>query len=68
MDKKVRVRFTVRGKVRPDPDGINGKAALDGIVAAGVLVDDSADQIEEVSFRAELAEEDQTIIEIEQIL
>jgi len=31
-----------------DPDGISGKALLDGIVRAGILPDDSAEYINEV--------------------
>ena len=34
-----------------DADGISGKAAIDGIVAAGILRDDSAKEVREVRFR-----------------
>jgi len=34
-----------------DPDGISAKAALDGIVRAGILADDTAKQIKEVRFK-----------------
>jgi len=34
-----------------DADGISAKAAIDGIVAAGVLRDDSAKEISEVRYR-----------------
>lgn len=47
-----------------DPDGISGKAAIDGIVHAGVLPDDTAKQIKEVSFSQEKAgkRQEKTII------
>ena len=34
-----------------DADGISGKAAIDGIVAAGILRDDSAKEVREVRYR-----------------
>jgi hypothetical protein len=34
-----------------DADGISAKAAIDGIVAAGILRDDSAKEVREVRFR-----------------
>ena len=34
-----------------DPDGISAKAAIDGIVASGILADDTAKQIKEVRFK-----------------
>jgi hypothetical protein len=34
-----------------DADGISGKAAIDGIVAAGILREDSAKEVREVRFR-----------------
>ena len=33
-----------------DPDGISAKAAIDGIVKAGILIDDSPEQIKEIRF------------------
>lgn len=34
-----------------DPNNINTKAAIDGIVKAGILTDDSPKQIKEVRFK-----------------
>ena len=34
-----------------DPDGISAKAAIDGIVKAGILTDDTPEQIKEVRFK-----------------
>ena len=34
-----------------DPDGISGKAVIDGIVKAGILTDDTPEQIKEVRFK-----------------
>ena len=34
-----------------DPDGISAKAAIDGIVKAGILSNDSPKQIEEIRFK-----------------
>ena len=47
-----------------DSDGISGKAVIDGIVHAGLLPDDSAKYIKEVSFSQEKGKEEITIIEI----
>ena len=51
-----------------DPDGISVKAVLDGLVHAGILADDSAKQIKEVTFenrKVKAKEPEKTIIEIE---
>ncbi len=44
-----------------DPDGISAKAAIDGLVEAGILTDDSIKYVEKVSFSQEKGE-DETII------
>ena len=64
MDKAVCLRITQRCKRPPDPDGIDAKAAIDGIVEAGLLRDDSSKEIAEVCFHSETSEMDETIIEI----
>ena len=66
--QKVCIRVTVRAKNPPDPDNIDAKAAIDGIVQAGILRDDSAKEIAEVRLRSEIAEEDETVIEIWEVL
>lgn len=47
-----------------DPDGISAKAAIDGIVQAGVLEDDSAKFVTEVSYSQEKGTPEKTIITI----
>ena len=36
-----------------DPDGICGKAAIDGLVHSGLLLDDSPSEVEQVTFSQE---------------
>lgn len=53
-----------------DPDGISAKWAIDAIVKAGVLVDDSAKEVKEVRFSQEKISkefEEDTIITIEEV-
>jgi len=38
-----------------DPDGVSGKAAIDGIVHAGILSDDTAKQVKEVTYSQQKA-------------
>ena len=50
-----------------DADGISAKAAIDGLVHAGVLSDDSTKEVTEVSYSQEKipkAEQEKTIITI----
>lgn len=47
-----------------DPDGVSAKAVIDGIVKAGILPDDSAQFIEQVSYSQEKAAEEKTVITI----
>ena len=47
-----------------DPDGISAKAAIDGIVQAGILKDDSAKEVEEVRFKQYKSNEEKTVIEV----
>ena len=48
-----------------DPDGISAKAAIDGIVKAGILPDDSARYVKAVSYTQEKGAEEKTIITLE---
>ena len=53
-----------------DPDGISAKAAIDGLVRSGILEDDSAKFIKEVSFTQEKIpskEKETTIITIRKV-
>jgi len=48
-----------------DPDGISGKAAIDGLVSAGILSDDSAKQVAEVrhsQVKVSKADAEETVI------
>lgn len=51
FDQRVRITITSYRRRLADPDGISGKAAIDGCVEAGILRDDSAKWVESVSFR-----------------
>ncbi len=51
-------------KRRADPDGISAKAAIDGLVRGGILADDNAGCVKEVSFTQERGEEERTVITI----
>jgi len=61
----VRVHFHSIRKRLADVDGISGKAALDGIVIAGILRDDSPGFVEQVTYSQEKGSEEKTIITIE---
>ena len=47
-----------------DSDGVSAKAAIDGIVKAGVLQDDSAKYVKEVSYSQEKGFPEKTVIKI----
>jgi hypothetical protein len=70
LAKKAPARFTspcrchihsVRSRLA-DSDGISGKAAIDGIVHAGILENDSPEHIKEVSYSQEKGFTEKTII------
>ena len=48
-----------------DPDAVSIKAALDGIVEAGVIEDDKAEFVKEISFSQEKGSDEKTIITID---
>lgn len=54
-----------------DPDGVSGKAAIDGLVHCGVLPDDTAKQIAEIRYPAPIKvknlEEEKTVIVVEEV-
>ena len=50
-----------------DPDGISAKAAIDGIVKAGILADDSHKEVCKVSYSQEKGKEEETIITITEV-
>ena len=45
-----------------DADGVSGKAAIDGLVQAGILADDSPEFVRSVSFTQEKSEVEKTVI------
>ncbi len=49
-------------KYLTDPDGVSSKAAIDGLVVAGILPDDSAKYVEKVSYTQEKGKVEETII------
>lgn len=71
VDKEIHSRFRIHVHSRRrrlcDPDGVCAKAAIDGLVAGGLLADDSAKYIDSVTFSQEKSDVEETIIEIESI-
>jgi len=70
FNSPVRIHFHCYRKRLCDIDGISGKAAIDGLVHAGVLVDDSPQYVKEVSYSQEKCakgEAEKTIITIETV-
>ena len=63
-DSPVRVVIHSYRKRLTDADGISAKAAIDGLVKAGLLTDDSPKYVEEVTYRQYKSKEEKTIIEI----
>jgi Holliday junction resolvase RusA-like endonuclease len=64
---QVRVTFYHTRKRLADIDGLSGKAVLDGIVALGILSDDSAKQVAEVRHCQIKGTPEETRIVIEEI-
>ena len=65
LDPQCRIHIHSRRHRLADPDGISGKAAIDGLVIAGVLSDDSAKQVKEVSYsqaKVPKADQEETVI------
>lgn len=70
LDPPVIITVTSYRHAKHDQDGVSAKAAIDGIVQAGILPDDSRDEVEEVRFRSVKVTsktKEKTIIEIEEI-
>lgn len=51
-----------------DTDGISVKAVLDGIVRAGILSDDTSEQVKEITFENRKSKDEKTIIEIDEVI
>lgn len=67
FDSPVCVTFISVRRRLADPDGLSGKAAIDGIVALGLLSDDSPKQIQSVSFSQTTGRVESTRIVIEEV-
>ena len=63
-DRTCRVHIHHKRKRLADPDGISIKATIDGIVLAGILQDDNAKIINQVSQSQEKCKLEETIIDI----
>lgn len=64
---RVHITFHHIRKRLADPDGLSGKAAIDGIVEAGILPDDSAKFVEEVRHQQIKGSKEETVIVIQEI-
>ena len=68
LDTRVNIHVISYRKAKHDPDGISAKAAIDGLVKAGILTDDSTDEVKKVTFesiKCATYEEERTEIQIE---
>jgi len=68
FNSPVNIRVISYRKARHDTDGVSVKAVLDGIVRAGILADDTSEQIKEITFesrKTKKGEKEKTIIEID---
>jgi len=64
LDTRRSIHLHSKRKRFVDPDGISGKALIDGLVHAGVLTNDTAKEIEQVTYSQEKSKEEITIVEI----
>ena len=67
LDSRFNITVISYRKWKHDPDGISVKACLDGLVRAGLLQDDSTEEIKKVTFESRKCEKDEeegTIIEL----
>ena len=66
VGERVRIRVHSRRRRLTDPDGIYFKAALDGLAAGGLLIDDSSVYVESIEYTQEQVDAtEETIITIE---
>ena len=64
VDTPINIRVISYRKLRHDPDGVSAKAVIDGLVHAGVLPDDTSEQVKKVTFESSKSKEERTIIEL----
>jgi hypothetical protein len=70
FDSRVSITIVSYRSRLADSDGISAKAAIDGLVACGILADDSAKEVEEVRYRqvkVKNESEEKTEIVIQQV-
>jgi Holliday junction resolvase RusA-like endonuclease len=68
LDTRLNITVISYRKRKHDPDGVSCKAVLDGLVRAGLLQDDSTEEIKKVTFESRICEKGQkegTIIELD---
>ena len=53
LDTRVSIHIKSLRHRLTDPDGVSGKAAIDGLVHAGILQDDRSDNVSGVSYSQE---------------
>ena len=64
-DTRVDIHVRSFRRLKHDPDGVSVKAAIDGIVGAGILTGDSSKQVKKVTFESFTGgKEEITIIDI----
>ena len=70
FDSRVDVVVISHRYSRHDPEGVSVKAAIDGLVASGILADDSTEQIRYITFasvKARSKDHEKTVIVLEEI-
>lgn len=64
MDTRKSLHVHSKRKRLADPDGVSCKAVIDGLRKAGVLINDNAEYIKEVSYSQEISQDEETVIVI----
>ena len=70
FNTQVDIRIVSHRTRLADADGISGKAAIDGLVHAGVIRDDSTKEVREVSYsqiKVKNKEDEKTVIQITRV-
>lgn len=70
FDTLVDIRIVSYRTRLADADGISGKAAIDGLVHAGIIGDDSPKEVREVSYaqvKVKNKEDEKTVIQIRRV-
>ena len=68
LDTPCRINIHSVRKRLTDPDGVSAKAAIDGLVHGGILIDDSPEFVKSVTYTQEKAvDEEYTVITITEL-